>query len=85
MGATYNPAIDDSSELHLLPPQAVQVQGQALKQTLVTQLQQAGSKSTVCREQERARDSAVLRKPASPSLPGPWAHLCSAAREQLCC
>lgn len=53
MGGTYNSAIDDSSELHLLPPQTVQVQGQAFKQALVTQLQQPGSKSTVCREDVR--------------------------------
>lgn len=50
MGGTYNSAIDDSSKFHLLSPQAVEIQGQALKQALVTQLQQPGSKSTVCRE-----------------------------------
>lgn len=38
LGDAYNSAIDDSSKLHLLPPQAVQVQGQAFKQALVTQL-----------------------------------------------
>lgn len=53
LGGTYNSAIDDSSKLHLLSPQAVEVQGQALKQALVTQLQQPGSKCTVCREDVR--------------------------------
>lgn len=70
-GVAYNSAIDDSSELHLLSPQAVQVQGQALKQALVTQLQQPGSKSTVCREgvRGRAHDSG---SPAQPLHPSPW-------------
>lgn len=49
----YNSAIDDSSKLHLLSPQAVQVQGQAFKQALVTQLQQSGPKSTVCGQHRR--------------------------------
>lgn len=53
MGGTYNSTIDDSSKLHLLSPQAVEVQGQAFKQALVTQLQQPGSKSTVCGEDVR--------------------------------
>lgn len=54
-GGAYNSAIDDRGKLHLLSPQAVQVEGQAFKQALVTQLKQAGPKSTVCGQDTRRR------------------------------
>lgn len=66
LGVTYNSAVYDSSKLHLLAPQAVEVQGQALEQALVTQLQQPGSKATVCREDVRAHDSGSPARPPPP-------------------
>lgn len=67
----YNSAIDDSSKLHLLSPQAVQVQSQAFKQALVTQLQQSGPKSTVCGQQRRT-DYWYLAALHIQRAPSPW-------------
>lgn len=72
LGDTYNSAIDNSSELHLLSPQAVQVQSQAFKQALVTQLQQTGPKPTVCGK--TLGRNAGTGQPCTSDMPtSPWA------------
>lgn len=73
LGGAYNSAIDNSSKFHLLSPQAMQVQGQAFKQALVTQLRQPGPKSTICGQNTRLHMAAlhIQQAPLAPARPAP--------------